>query len=104
MKKDKEDQYVVADMSSVGRPALFRVRLPHDKEDGVMKPHRSDPSGEDEGEEADPYAGQPWRQEEKVPKDQARWYAFGALKAGLLIWLAFAGGLGLLILLMVILF
>lgn len=103
-KNEKNDTYVVADMSSVERPALLRFRLPHDPNE--RRPQEAGPAAGQvaaDEEDGDLYADQPWRRaEESVPKEHVRWYSLGALKAGILIWAVFTAGIGLIILLMVL--
>ncbi len=79
---EDDDGRTVADMSDVSRPELFRPRAPE---------HRR------ETPERDP------RPEERFTRQERRWYALGALKAALLIGLAYVAGLGAVIALMILL-
>lgn len=92
MKKDKrvyeeDDGRTIADMSGVSRPNVFLPRLP---------PRRQDPKPASPPEPAGWAA--PW-EEGGLSREERRWYILGALKAALLIALAFGAGLGLIVLL-----
>ena len=69
---DDDDGRTIADMSDIGRQPLFLPRLPEND--------------------------RPWEQT-GLTKEERLWYTLGALKAALLIALAFIGGLGLIVLL-----
>jgi len=85
-RKDFEDDgRTVADMSGIERPRLFIPRLP--KSESCQR--------QDTQPEAD---DRPWEKDrDALNKDEKRWYVLGALKAALLIGLAFIVGLGILI-------
>lgn len=83
--KFEDDGRTIADMSDISRPRLFIPRLPKsgDRQQQDTQPERS---------------SRPWEKDmDKLNKDEKRWYVLGALKAALLIGLAFILGLGLLI-------
>ncbi len=81
---DDDDGRSFADMSQLERPSLFG----HLSE---RRERKKSPSGASHN----PYA------EDEMTREERRWYIFGAMKASLLIGLAYVVGLGLLILLMV---
>ena len=82
---DDDDGHTIADMSGIQRSPLFLPRLP--------KRDRSTPPAQPE-----PERDRPWETSELSPEER-RWYILGALKASMLIALAFIGGLGLIVLL-----
>ena len=84
---DDDDGHTIADMSGVERQPIFLPRLPRRD---LPKP--PPPQERPEGEE------RPW-EETGLSSEEKRWYILGALKAALLIALAFAAGLGLIIVL-----
>ena len=91
---DDDDGRTIASMSEVGRPNLFIPRKP------IREERRQNvPETEYEQSKKD----RPWEQSEQFSKQERRWYAFGALKAALLIAMAFIVGLGLAILIMILL-
>ncbi|MCH5316838.1 MAG: hypothetical protein J1E05_02570 [Eubacterium sp.] len=92
---DDDDGRTIASMSDVGRQNLFIPRAKPNREE--RKP--SIPETEFEQSKKD----RPWEQSEQFTKQERRWYAFGALKAALLIAMAFIVGLGLAILIMLLL-
>lgn len=100
MKKNRiykdDDGRTIADMSGIGRQPLFLPRLPGRAgrpEDAYRSAARSAPRPPKEAETA-----RPW-EETGLSKEEQLWYMLGALKAALLIALAFIGGLGLIVLL-----
>lgn len=82
---EDDDGRTIADMSGVSRPSLIG-HLP--------RAHRT--SGEPEGRRPGALP------EDEIPAKNRMWYMLGALKAALLIALAFIVGLGLLVLLMLL--
>ena len=90
---DDDDGRTIADMSGVNRQPLF---VPRGLRDASRKPQRQEPEDPQREE-------RPWeKQEELLSREERRWYILGALKAALLIALAFILGLGLAILVMVL--
>ena len=90
---DDDDGRTIADMSGVNRQPLF---VPRGLRDASRKPQRQEPEDPQREE-------RPWeKQEELLSREERRWYILGALKAALLIALAFIVGLGLAILVMVL--
>ena len=82
---EDDDGRTIADMSDLSRPGLF----------GFRKVERPAPRREEA-----PSASEPWREPEPLlTPEERRWYILGAMKAGLLIGLAFIVGLGLIVLL-----
>ena len=82
---EDDDGRTIADMSDLGRPSPF----------GFRKVERPAPRREEP-----PSADEPWREPEPImTPEERRWYILGALKAALLIGLAFIVGLGLIVLL-----
>ncbi|MDE7171415.1 MAG: hypothetical protein K2O11_05995 [Oscillospiraceae bacterium] len=82
---DDDDGRTIADMSGIERQSLFLPRIP--KRDRPAPPAQPEPERD-----------RPWETSELSPEER-RWYILGALKASLLIALAFIGGLGLIVLL-----
>ena len=80
---DDDDGRTIADMSGVTRQNLFLPRLPPDRR------AKAQPAPEPEN-------GRPWEEHGLSPEEQ-RWYILGALKAAMLIALAFIAGLGLIV-------
>ena len=90
---DDDDGRTIASMSDVGRQNLFIPRKPiHDE----RKPNIPETEKQSKSD-------RPWEQGEQFTKQERRWYVFGALKASLLIAMAFIVGLGLAILAMILL-
>ena len=90
---DDDDGRTIASMSDVGRQNLFIPRKPiHDE----RKSNVPQPEGQSKKD-------RPWEQGEQFTKQERKWYVFGALKAALLIAMAFIVGLGLAILAMILL-
>ena len=88
---DDDDGRTIVDMSGVGRPnPLFLPRGPGGAKKEPAQPPR--PEGEQE---------RPW-EDAPLTREERRMYILGALKAGLLIGLAFIVGLGLVIVLMLL--
>ena len=83
----EDDGRTIVDMSAVERPNLFSFRSP---EQAKMP---SEPQKND----------RPW-EDHSMNKEERRWAIFGALKASLLIGLAYVVGLGIAILLLVLYF
>jgi len=87
---EDDDGRTVADMSGVDRPHLLLPR----RSDGAPAPEK--PQRPPEQEE------RPW-EERSMGREERRMYVLGALKAAVLIALAFIAGLGLLIALLLLL-
>ena len=94
-KKDDfyDDGRTIASMSGVERQNFFIPKVRANEE-------RDSFSSSDGGE--DSKNDRPWDQSGRLSKEETRWYAFGALKAALLIGSAFIVGLGAAILLMIL--
>lgn len=90
---DDDDGRTIASMSDVGRQNLFIPRKPIHDERKQNVPETEERSKKD----------RPWEQGEQFTKQERRWYVFGALRAALLIAMAFIVGLGLAILAMILL-
>ena len=89
-KRDFEDDgRTITDMSALERPSLFGHLPRRGKRPGQAEQTAPELFHEENKEQVDPQI--------------RKWYILGALKAGLLIGLAFIVGLGLLILLMLLL-
>lgn len=87
---DDDDGRTIADMSDIGRQPMF---LPHLPANGRRTAAHSAAQSPRETENA-----RPW-EETGLSKEEQMWFMFGAVKAALLIALAFIGGLGLVVLL-----
>ena len=74
----EDDGRTIADMSDVSRPSLMGRRAPERPEDSLS---RESSGGSDD----------------YIPPEDRKWYVLGALKAALLIALAFIVGLGIVI-------
>lgn len=86
---DDDDGHTIADMSDLApRPSMFFPRLPQRQRAPETPAPRSEQPAED----------RPW-EETGLSREERRWYILGALKAALLIALAFIAGLGLIVLL-----
>lgn len=83
---DDDDGRTIADMSGVQRQPLFLPRLPEGARRTAARPAPPEENA------------RPW-EETGLSKKERLWYLLGALKAALLIALAFIGGLGLIVLL-----
>lgn len=81
----EDDGRTIVDMSQVERPNLVTFRSLDEQRTEIPRPQTSRP-------------------QEQFTKEQTRWAILGALKASLLIGLAYAVGLGLIILIMVLWF
>ena len=81
---DDDDGRVIADMSDIGRPALF---LPHTGQ-------RKDAAPARETQEPREQRERPWETESGFTPQERRMYLFGAIKASLLIALVYIVGLG----------
>lgn len=91
---DDDDGRTIADMSGVdGHGSLLSSMIGLR---GDRKRSRSD------GDEPGSPAAADHTDNTEITREERRWYIFGALKAALLIFLAFALGLGLIVLLMVL--
>ncbi len=86
---DDDDGRTVADMSGINRQPLFLPRMPGGFGQGEGR--RAAPS--------EPMARQPSWVDDTPSREEQLWAMLGALKAAMLIGLAFVGGLGLVILL-----
>lgn len=84
---EDDDGRTIADMSGVSRPNLLFPHLPPRESGPKVLPQPEPPAEE-----------RPWEEHEFTPEER-RWYILGAIKAGLLIALAFGVGLGLIVLL-----
>lgn len=83
---DDDDGRTIADMSGIERQPIFLPRLP--KRDRPAPPAQPGPEGD-----------RPWDTSSELSPEERRWYILGALKAAMLIALAFIAGLGLIVLL-----
>lgn len=90
---DDDDGRTIASMSDVSRQNLFIPRKPIHED---RKPNLP------EEENGQSKKDRPWEQSEQFTKQEQRWAALGALKAALLIGMAFIVGLGLAILAMLL--
>lgn len=99
---DDDDGRTIADMSGIDRPGAFfprkvgNLRL-HDREFSSFDSPEN-PEGENGRQTA-----RPWEEDSALGREERRMYIFGALKAALLIGLAFVVGLGLLVALLLLL-
>ncbi len=94
----EDDGRTIADMSAVESPNLFRIRRPGSAQGTSLERRQSkNPPPEDPAGRA---AERPWEQPDLLTPRERRMYMLGALKAALLIALAFIAGLGLLILIL----
>lgn len=83
--QEDDDGRTVADMSDVSRPGFWG------------RPKAARPAPRQEGPDS---AEEPWREPEPImTPEERRWYILGALKAALLIGMAFIAGIGLVVLL-----
>ncbi|MCH5191549.1 MAG: hypothetical protein J1F23_05225 [Oscillospiraceae bacterium] len=99
---DDDDGRTIASMSGVGRQNLFIPRKnPHDERE-LTHPDTVNIGENFASEEETPENDRPWDESGRFSKQESRWYALGALRAALLIGLAFIVGLGLTILLMIL--
>ena len=98
-KKDDfyDDGRTIASMSGVERPNLFvpKMNTHGDRNSSV-------PDSANNADGSDFERDRPWDQSGRLSKEETRWYALGALRAALLIGLAFIVGLGAAILLMIL--
>jgi hypothetical protein len=85
---EDDDGRTIADMSGISRPSMFGVQAPGSDSSSGNKPKQE--------------SGSFFHEEDKTPFTPAeqRLYALAALKAALLIGLAFAVGIGVAILIM----
>ena len=88
---DDDDGRTIADMSGVGRPRLFvpRTRTEDRGSSAEQEPY---PAHREANEQA--VQKRPWENESEFTPGERRMYMLGALKAALLIALAFIVGLG----------
>lgn len=83
--QEDDDGRTIADMSDVSRPGFWG------------RPKAARPAPRQEGPAS---AEEPWREPEPImTPEERRWYILGALKAALLIGMAFIAGIGLVVLL-----
>ena len=99
----EDDGRTIADMSAVESPNLFRIRRPGSaqssfSEQGQPKRQTPEEAAGTKEEAAGTKEERPWEQPELMTPQERRMYVLGALKAALLIGLAFIVGLGLVIL------
>ncbi len=87
---EDDDGHTIADMSGVTRPKLFG-RLPERRVEGT---------GETPGPENKGPSGGPSALDQPMTRAERRMYMWGAMKAGLLIALAYIAGIGAFILLL----
>jgi hypothetical protein len=85
---EDDDGRTIVDMSGIGAPSLF-----------VPKRAKKENRRHSEPEQLEP--DRPW-EDHSMSREERRWYVLGALKASLLIALAFIVGLGLVIALMLL--
>ena len=100
---DDDDGRTIASMNGVGRQNLF---IPRKNPRDDREPANLDTVNIGESFITDdevPENDRPWDQSNSFSKQESRWYALGALRAALLIGLAFIVGLGITILLMILL-
>lgn len=98
---DDDDGRTIADMSGIDRPGVFfprKVGSPHSR----SREHSPYCGPEDPQEENGRQAARPWEEDSAFGREERRMYIFGALKAALLIGLAFIVGLGLLMVLLLL--
>ena len=89
--REDDDGRTIADMSGISRPGMLGFRKA-DRYSAGSQPRQMVPE--------QPGADEPWREPEPImTPEERRWYILGAMKAGLLIGLAFIVGLGLVVLL-----
>ena len=86
---DDDDGRTIADMSGVGRPRFFVPRVMHSESSSRQN---KDAYQQETGERT--IKERPWENESEFTPQERRMYVFGALKAALLIALAFIAGLG----------
>ncbi len=91
----------VADMSGIEGPALFRMRRPQAAQDPALQGGQRG-AGSSREESGDSRPDRPWEQSDVMTPQERRMYALGALKAALLIGMAFILGLGAVILVMIL--
>ena len=100
---DDDDGRTIASMDGVGRQNLS---IPRKNPRDNREPTNPDTVNISESFTPDDEASEndrPWDQSGRFSKQESRWYALGALRAALLIGLAFIVGLGITILLMILL-
>jgi hypothetical protein len=84
-----DDGRTIADMSGVSRPRMLIPGGPGQAKSRTPEPEQEQPH-------------RPW-EEQGLTRQERRWYMLGALKAALLIALAFIVGLGVVILILLML-
>lgn len=94
----EDDGRTIADMSVVESPNLFRIRRPGSAQSSF--PEQGQPKRQTPEETVGTKEERPWEQPDLMTPQERRMYVLGALKAALLIGLAFIVGLGLVILLL----
>lgn len=94
----EDDGRTIADMSAVESPNLFRIRRLGSGQSSI--PEQGQPKRQISEETVGTKEDRPWEQPERMSPQERRMYVLGALKAALLIGLAFIVGLGLVILLL----
>ena len=85
---EDDDGRTIVDMSQVDRPSMFGFRgdlLPEKRQERPQERKKS----------------RPWEEEAPISPKERRMYALGALKAALLIGLAYLAGLALIIFLLI---
>ena len=100
---DDDDGRTIASMSDVQRPNLFIPRK--NQRDSHMPAHPDAVNATDSFVPVEEEASEndrPWDQSDRFSKQERRCYALGALKAALLIGMAFIVGLGIAILAMIL--
>lgn len=103
--EDMERDFVVADMTGVERPGLFKVHKMGTWKNagGRSGAGAAGPAAGAEASSADmTYAKDPAPSQEPIvlTKEERKWYILGAVKAALIVGFVFAGGLTLVVLLM----
>ena len=83
---EEDDGRTIADMSDLARPGMLGFRKPRQ----TSAPSPAAPE--------QPSADEPWREAEPImTPEERRWYVLGAMKAALLIGMAFVVGIGLVV-------
>ena len=100
---DDDDGRTIVSMNGVGRQNLFIPKKNPRDDRKLSHPDTVNISESLVSEDETPENDRPWDQSGRFSKQESRWYALGALRAALLIGLAFIVGLGLTILLMILL-
>lgn len=87
---DDDDGRTIADMSGVEHPSMFGHMPKQTESKQVRIPEETENSN----------SSRPWEEEFSLTKEERKWYVLGALKAAMMIGLAFAVGLGLIVFLL----